>query len=454
MNTTVDDFLNRLFRQNKSQWWNNLNGETRQGRQGRFLQETLDSELADIPSYRKSERQLFFFSQSRNSTIDGRYEHIGVEEKCNTLIIDEDLIDGAIHRGIVWNIGNPQRLSAPKLESITLYVARKHSMPISGVATDLYFPVLLAIWKIGVHVVFVNENTGEYWKVVPAYEKIPLPQWLSVKEKPKQWDKHIEEVSAKNKMALNVLNDEIKLAGCEKRKCLITEFNNNRDQYLEVETGNGTKAAIMDYGNEWRLIELGLLLRSKGYDAVKVVYNSNKHKNAKSRGKTLIPAGKMVEKKIFDYMLNSYSVIIDWGVPLDESSTINGKIQGSNTNPLILQDKSNDKTNIISRDNQKNKTLIIGDDKIQGASTERIIWDSQAHVIDSCIKLKKPPDKIAKLLVEHRYYSDLKNAEKRVKRHLATDTKSKRLGRKIITQSEYYEYLKEFNLPLPKPPYS
>ena len=123
MNTTVDDFLNRLFRQNKSQWWNNLNGETRQGRQGRFLQETLDSELADIPGYRKSERQLFFFSQSRNSTIDGLYEHIGVEEKCNTLIIDEDLIDGAIHRGIVWNIGNPQRLSAPKLESVTLYVA-------------------------------------------------------------------------------------------------------------------------------------------------------------------------------------------------------------------------------------------------------------------------------------------------------------------------------------------
>lgn len=454
MNTTVDDFLNRLFRQNKSQWWNNLNGETRQGRQGRFLQETLGNELDDIPGYRKSERQLFFFSQSRNSTIDGLYEHIGVEEKCNNLSIDEDLSDGAIHRGIVWNIGNPQRLSAPKLEAVTLYVVRNNSVPISEAATDLYFPVLLAIWKIDVHVVFVNENTGEYWKVAPAYEKIPIPQWLSVKEKPKQWDKQIEEVSVRNKMALNVLKDETKLAGCEKRKCLITEFNNNRAQYLEVETGNGTKAAIMDYGNEWRLIELGLLLRSKGYDAVKVVYNSNKHKNAKSRGRRLIPAGKMVEKKIFDYMLNSYSLIIDWGVPLDELSFINGKMQNSKTKPLTLQDNSNDKTNIITKDKKINKTLIISDDKRQGVSIEKIIWDSQAHVIDSCIKFKKAPDKIAKLLVEHHYYSNLKDAEKRVKRHLATDTKSKRLGRNIITQSEYYEYLKIFNLPLPKTPYS
>lgn len=454
MNATVNDFLNRLFRQNKTQWWNNLNGETRQGRQGRFLQETLNNELEDIPSYRKSERQLFFFSQSRNSTIDGLYGHIGVEEKCNNLSIDEDLIDGAIHRGIVWNIGNPQRLSAPKLESVTLYVVRNNSVPISGAATDLYFPVLLAIWKIGVHVVFVNENTGEYWKVVPAYEKIPIPQWLSVKEKPKQWDKHIEEVSVRNKMSLNVLKDETKLAACEKRKCLITEFNNNRDQYLEVETGNGTKAAIMDYGNEWRLIELGLLLRSKGYDAVKVIYNSNKHKNAKSRGKLLMPAGQMVEKKIFDYMLNSYSVIIDWGVPLDELSVINDNRQKTDTNPNVLQENSNDKTNMISKDDQKTETLIIRDDKIQGVSREKIIWDSQAHAIDSCIKFKNPPDKIAKLLVEHHYYSNLKDAEKRVKRHLASDTKSKRLERNIITQSEYYEYLKKFDLPMPKHPYS
>jgi hypothetical protein len=459
MSIAVDDFLNRLFIQNKTQWWNNLNGETRQGRQGRFLQETLGNELTDIPSYRGSERQLFFFSQSRNSTIDGLYKHIGVEEKYNNLRIDEDLIDGAIHRGIVWTIGNPQRLSVPKLESISLYVVQKNSSPISEYATDLYFPVLLAIWKIGVHVVFINEDTGEYWKVSSDYEERPIPQWLSVKRTPEQWDKHLENISDKNEMALEVLGDETKLASCEKRQSLIIEFKNDRAQFIEVETGNGTKAAIMDYGNEWRLIELGLLLRSKGYDAVKVIYNSDKHKNAKSRGKILTPAGKMIEKKVLDYMQQTYSVIIDWGVPLDISADSKklpkDEKQNVSIEHKILHKAVNDTIKTISNAIRKIKKSTVKNKKLhEDLSSPQIIWGNQTHVIDSCVKLGMPPARIASILVSHHYCKDEKSAKTRIKRHLSTDTKLKRLARNIITPSEYYKYLKKYNFPMPKPPYS
>ncbi|MBU4143096.1 hypothetical protein KJ590_03825, partial [Patescibacteria group bacterium] len=74
-NNPVDYFLDRLFKKNRTPWWNNLAGETRQGRQGRFLQETLSQELTDLSSYRGPGRQLFFFSQSNASSIDGLYKH-------------------------------------------------------------------------------------------------------------------------------------------------------------------------------------------------------------------------------------------------------------------------------------------------------------------------------------------------------------------------------------------
>jgi len=458
MNSTVDDFLKRLFKENRTTWWNDLVGETRQGRQGRFLQETLTEELKDIPSYRGPDRRLFFFSQSHMSTIDGLYKHVGVEEKCNTLCIAEDLIDGAIHRGIVWTIGNPQKLSVPKLESVSLYVVRENSLPLSESATDLYFPVLLAIWKIGIHVVFINEDTGEYWKVSSNYEETPLPRWLSVKRKPAQWDKHIEYYSDKNAKALKVLMDEAKLASCESKQSLLTEFNDGYSRFIEIETGDGTKAAIMDYGNEWRLLELGLLLRSKGYDAVKVIYNSYKHKNANSRGRTLTPAGRMVEKNIHDYMQQKYSVIVEWGVPLETSDNslrlLRVEKQNRREEHQMIRKTIKDKIEKISVPVQKNQTTTSKDNKSYQDISGKISWRDQTHVIDSCVKLGIPPAEIIKILIDHRFYKDEKSAERRIKRHLSSDTKAKRLERNIVTQSEYHSYLKKFRFPMPEHPYS
>ncbi len=51
------------------------------GDTGRFLEETLTNEMSDVREYRGTGRQLFFFSNSPRSTIDGRFGHLEVEEK-------------------------------------------------------------------------------------------------------------------------------------------------------------------------------------------------------------------------------------------------------------------------------------------------------------------------------------------------------------------------------------
>jgi hypothetical protein len=81
--------------------------------------------------------------------------------------------------------------------------------------------------------------------------------------------------------------------------------------------------------------------------------------------------------------------------------------------------------------------------------TKRGEWISQTYPIDRGIKLMISPDQIALALVQAGYYSDLKKARTRVKRHLATDTKEKRAGRCIVSLQEYHDYLTKYKLPQP-----
>lgn len=70
MEPHTTEFLNRIFQNNKTKWWANLNSETPKDKyrqNGRFLQKTLEEELSDVSEYRGSDRKLFFFSTSNNS---------------------------------------------------------------------------------------------------------------------------------------------------------------------------------------------------------------------------------------------------------------------------------------------------------------------------------------------------------------------------------------------------
>jgi len=210
MNDLTTQFLNRIFKNNKTIWWANLSSETpkkKYGPDARFLQNTLQIELSDIPGYRRDDRRLFFFSSRDASSIDGRYKSLGVEEKYNPLDIKEHLVDGAIHRGMVWVIGNPQSIKQP-IEAVSLYVVKRDSLPIDAETTDLFFPVLISVYKLGVHVIFIQENTGKYWHINSDFNNLSLPNWLSQKPKPITWDLDLETISEINLEALRILNNE------------------------------------------------------------------------------------------------------------------------------------------------------------------------------------------------------------------------------------------------------
>ena len=129
---TAQTFLKRVLApRNQPPWWAHLLGEERQGRlPGRYLRNTLDADLlGDIPDYRGPERLLFFFGGARGRRpIDGRAGLVGVEEKCTKLDFD-GIRDGAMHRGILWVIGNPYGLPSP--EAVSLYVVMPGAAPMA-----------------------------------------------------------------------------------------------------------------------------------------------------------------------------------------------------------------------------------------------------------------------------------------------------------------------------------
>ena len=317
MNNNTSEFLDRIFNKTKTNWWHDLVSETpkkKYGESARFLESTLQEELSEIPDYRRGNRSLYFFSKSPRSSIDGRYYSLGVEEKFNPLDLKEHLIDGAIHRGVVWTIGKPQKTQETP-EAVSLYVVKKNSTPMDQTTTEIYIPVLTEIAKIGVYVVFVSEETGEYWHSRFPHDSGDLPSWLSSQPKPSIWNLGLDQLGENNNDAFSILNDENTLKSLSSRQLTLPNMG-KAGEFKEYSIGGSSKVAVMDYGNQWRLIELGFLLRALGYDAVKVIYNKAKHKNSKDRLKDLVPAGRGIEKRIADEFARRYAIQIDWQTPL------------------------------------------------------------------------------------------------------------------------------------------
>lgn len=315
-------FINRIFRDNRTAWWANLAGEVRQGRSGRlYLQEALEKELTDYPGYRNTDRRLFFFSSSAMSSIDGQYGHLGVEEKCNPLEFSNKLIDGAIHRGFIWVVGNPQSISKNDLHSLSLYVVTSDTEPLSQDITNIIIPVLKVVEKIGIHVIFIDGNSGDRWKVAADFEtQTAIPRWFSVSNKPREWDLSLEEISDDMRNALHEVSRRPDLFSSNNNpiEC-IPGFSSRVGTFQVVAARQGRKVAIMQYGNEWRIIELGLILRAMGYDAAIVRYDRTMHKDGR-RKKALSLAGRGVEKRVYDFMLNRFNVRLDWGIEVDQES--------------------------------------------------------------------------------------------------------------------------------------
>lgn len=315
MNNDTREFLDRIFNKNKTNWWHDLASETpkkKYGENARFLETTLQEELSDIPDYRYSNRSMYFFSKSSRSSIDGRFRSLGVEEKFNPVDLKEHLIDGAIHRGVIWTVGKPHP-TQEGTEAVSLYVVKRGSAPMDEITTNLFIPILTEIAKVGAYVVFVSEETGEYWHVdLEKFAK--LPSWLSGYPKPEKWDLELDQLDDRNNKAFSLLMDDSALGKLPSKQLTLPNMG-KKGEFIEYSDGS-SKIAVMDYGNQWRLIELGFLLRALGYDAVKVIYNKAKHKNSQDRTKDLVPAGMGVEKRIADEFASRYAIQIDWGISL------------------------------------------------------------------------------------------------------------------------------------------
>src|SRR5580698_10107983 len=106
----VNKALETLFREG-NRWWENLSGEVKQARpEANYLETQLDAWLGGDGWRHGVHREQHFFSKSGKSSMDRRFENVGIEEKVIPLEWGK-LLDGAVCRGLVWVFGGrPEQL--------------------------------------------------------------------------------------------------------------------------------------------------------------------------------------------------------------------------------------------------------------------------------------------------------------------------------------------------------
>ncbi len=295
MEASASGFIERIMNPNLSPpWWQGLLGEVRQGRPpGRYLNHELERELQlGIPNYRSDPRGLNFFGHQGRS-IDGRVGSLGVEEKHADLSF-EKIIDGAIHRGIVWTLANPQGLNREAVSALGVYVVREGSSPLEMDLAKALFPILTTLAQHKIFMLFVRAETGQHWSSKEHGPQDPVPSWLA------------EEPSL-SQLQLSPHRSDLDLSVSSVPQVPKTVTHRFKGGTISVQLSNlgtGESVAVSSNGNEWRVIEIGLLLRAMGYSAVRVSY----------RGKAVGPGGRGVEGRVRDSMLRLFGVSLDWGV--------------------------------------------------------------------------------------------------------------------------------------------
>lgn len=288
----VSFFIDRILSPvARKPWWFDIEGEDRQGKSGRFLSEEFASELSSEKKYqtRTDNNKLLFFSDKKTCAIDGKFNELGVELKCKDLSF-KSLIDGAIHRGLLWVYGNPQNFTK-KPKSISVFLLKKGAKPIKKELASVYFPILNEVKKYGVYIFFINQE-GLWWGNFDDECFDSLPPWLSL-----GFSNTI--MTPVNQSFVDyVLNH--------------TEFphkeylygRSNKYIFNAADYKNG-KVARMEWWNHMQMLEIGLLLRAKGFGAVKIGHDQSieGQKN---------PAGYGVEKRVKNALLNNHGIFLDW----------------------------------------------------------------------------------------------------------------------------------------------
>jgi hypothetical protein len=257
----------------------------------------LEKALADEePAFGESGRKcLYFFSEDVQCAMDGRFRDVGVELKLKGLHRD-DLMDGAIHRCLVWNLGNPLGIPNEKLEAVAIYVVRRNARSLRGDLLHCLLRVLEAVKVVDVQVLFVQEDSGNHWCLPGEGQRDPLPNWLA-SEQP-----DCGEMSQEAVLAVEAL------AALDSPPTPSRTMFGGKRMWSPVPLASGDTGAWAFWTDHWQMMEVGLFLRAMGYPAVRVTYSGSKG--------LLKPTRRGVERSVRDGMERHFGVLLDWGMNL------------------------------------------------------------------------------------------------------------------------------------------
>jgi hypothetical protein len=170
--------------------------------------------------------------------------------------------------------------------------------------SDALLPVLVSLAAMCVHVVFIQEDSGERWMASPEGEQNPLPHWLAKGPLKRQ-------LSGPDERAVEILSKSEPPKTVTPPRSLTLPFGGTQRKYGEYVLDSGSKVAIVEWDNHMQMIEVGLLLRGTGcYSAVKVKYKPGK----KGKDRELTPACRGVEWAVKDRLRQRFGVSLEWGV--------------------------------------------------------------------------------------------------------------------------------------------
>lgn len=298
MSGDAANFLRKIFSmRERPVWLENLTDEC-------SLHKAL---LRYVPHYVEENEKtaLNFFKNNKLSSIDGRYGDAGVEEKYMPLTPDK-LIDGAIHRGLVWCLGNPQGIPEDSVEAVGLCVITRPKSGVNGrsqlsqALINAFFPVVASVYaEARIHVTFVREDTGERWPRSPGEYKPSLPMWLADRD-PVSWD-----LVAARPDIIEELDQEQGVPNLEET------FFGMRTIRWESGRASGALVGRATCDDRWRMLEAGLLLRGMGCCAARVIYTGPELPRR---------TAPQVELRVASRMKEIFGVVLDWNPTLSQTA--------------------------------------------------------------------------------------------------------------------------------------
>lgn len=274
MKPELKTIYEKLFGATAPAWWKGVTCEVPD------LEMAIDGLLGRSAS---SKRALYFFSDHVKSSIDHRVDSIGIEEKVQGLDFGS-LIDGTIHRGLVWVLGDPQGVGEGR-GALGIHLVKPGAKPMTEELAMAMLRIHQAIRAFHVHIVFVNGETGERWPD-SAEEHSPAPAWLSSIQEwtlPRTSPADLVEADGLTSLPLDrtLFGDRLRWTVSPKR----------------------SGVAYTEWTNHWQMLEVGLSLRAIGHRAVKVRYVDSS---------PLHLAGHGIEARVQKEMRDKLGVVLDW----------------------------------------------------------------------------------------------------------------------------------------------